>query len=506
MSQLKKGAILSYVNIALTNLIGLTLTPFIIKSLGESEYGLYTLIGALVAYFSLMDLGLNNTIVRFIAKYRTENDIITERKFLGSVFIIYFFISLAVVLLGIFFYFNLESFFKSSLDKVELEKAKIMFAILIFNIAITLPGGAFTAICNAYEQFVFPRVVTILKYILRAILIYGVLVYDGKAISIVVVDTILNVSLILVVLVFVFTKIKIQITFKGIEMALFKKIFKYSLWIFLMAIIGQFFWNTGQIVLGFKTNTTLIAIYGLGITLGGYYGGFAGAINTVFLPKATQMVLLKTNKELLEEMIKISRLLLVILSYILFAFILFGKEFVNLWVGNEYADSWFVATVIMIVYTIPLLQNFAHSIIEAKNKVFYKVVIYFVFISLGVFIGYLLIDNYGVKGMALGIALGWLFAQVLLNVFFHKTLRLNMIQFFKKVFITKLFLLICIVFVVALLIKNIEQGTWFLFCLKLILFTILFLLSLPFGLNTYEKGLFKGMLKIRNIKNEKKNI
>lgn len=50
MSQLKKGAALSYLTIILTNVVGLALTPFIIKYLGNDEYGLYTLIGALVGY------------------------------------------------------------------------------------------------------------------------------------------------------------------------------------------------------------------------------------------------------------------------------------------------------------------------------------------------------------------------------------------------------------------------------------------------------------------------
>ncbi|WP_130734298.1 oligosaccharide flippase family protein [Flavobacterium sp. J27] len=497
MSQLKKGAILSYINIALTNLIGLLLTPFIIKSLGESEYGLYTLIGSLVAYFSLMDLGLNNTIVRFVAKYRTEKDVVGEKKFLGSIFIIYFFISVIVLLFGLFLYLNLEHIFKG-LNTTELAKAKIMFLILIFNIAITLPGGSFTAICNAYEQFVFPRFITIIRYVLRTILIYFVLFYGGKAISIVVIDTILNVLLIVAVLLFVVKKVKLQLVFKGIEFSLFKSIFKYSIWIFLMAMIGQFFWNTGQIVLGLRTNTLLIAIYGLGITLGGYYGGFAGAINTVFLPKATKMVLLNTNEDLLNEMIKISRLLLIILTYILFAFLLFGQEFIVLWVGHEYIDSWFVAATIMIVYSIPLLQNFAHSIIEAKNKVFYKVIIYMVFISLGVLLGYLLIDGYGVKGMALGIALGWLIAQFILNIVFHKVLGLNILLFLKEVFISKLFLLICIAFSSSFLIKAINEGTWFLFGLKIVLFTILYFLCISFGLNTYERNLLKEILKIKD--------
>ena len=96
MSQLKKGAILSYGNILLTNIIGLVITPFMIKALGDSEYGLYTLIGSLVTYFSLMDFGLNNTIIRFVAKYRAEKDKKGEENFLVSILLIYLVISLVV--------------------------------------------------------------------------------------------------------------------------------------------------------------------------------------------------------------------------------------------------------------------------------------------------------------------------------------------------------------------------------------------------------------------------
>ncbi len=101
MSQLKKGAVLTYINIALTNVIGLTLTPFIIRSLGNSEYGLYTLIGSFVAYLTLVDLGLNNTIVRFVAKYRAEGDSYGEKQFLSTTMWVYLGISFFIIIIGL---------------------------------------------------------------------------------------------------------------------------------------------------------------------------------------------------------------------------------------------------------------------------------------------------------------------------------------------------------------------------------------------------------------------
>jgi O-antigen/teichoic acid export membrane protein len=272
MSQLKKGAILSYANIFLTIIVGLFLTPFIVGSLGNSEYGLYTLIGSVIAYLSLMDFGLNNTIIRFVAKYRAEKDLDGEKKFLGSIFIIYFIISIVIMCLGILLYFNFDSIFHKSLTSEEISKAKIMFKFLIFDLAIALPGGAFAAICIAYEYFVYPKLLSITKYVFRTITIFAVLTLGGKAISLVIIDTILNILTIILIAYFVLNKLKIKIDFKGINKKLTKHIFGYSFWIFIYAIIQAFQWNFGQMVLGINANTISVAVFGIGILLGSYYG------------------------------------------------------------------------------------------------------------------------------------------------------------------------------------------------------------------------------------------
>ena len=49
MSEIRRGALLSYATILIINLSGLLLTPVIIRGLGNAEYGLYMLIGALAA-------------------------------------------------------------------------------------------------------------------------------------------------------------------------------------------------------------------------------------------------------------------------------------------------------------------------------------------------------------------------------------------------------------------------------------------------------------------------
>ena len=494
MSQLKKGAILSYLNIILTNVIGLLLTPFIIKSLGDSEYGLYTLIGSLIAYISVLDFGLNNTIVRFVARYRAKEDIKGEENFLATTLIIYGIISTIIVITGLFLYFNLDVIFKK-LTAIELEKAKIMFGILIFNLGISLPGGAFAAICSGYEKFVFPRTLTIIKYIVRSILIIGLLLLGGDSVGIVILDTIINILVIFINVYYVIKILNVKIHLHFLEKELFKEIFSYSIWIFIFAMVGQFQWTSGQIILGILTNTTAVAIYGVGIMLGTYYGAFSTAISGVFLPKATKMTVLDaTGTELTDIMIRIGRYSLIILLFILGGFMLFGQQFIYLWVGKTYSDSWLVALIVMIAYTLPLTQAFANSILEAKSKFSYKAICYISLLTIGTAIGALLVKKYGILGLLSGTTLGWIISQIIMNFYYHKKLHLEIPRFFKQVAsgIVPIFLILILICYFLYLIPG--QG-WLNLLSKITIYSTLFsFLMFKFGINQDEKNTFNSLV------------
>src|SRR5690606_2326577 len=117
--------------------------------------------------------------------FRSEN-------FLAVSFIIYAIISLTIILLGSIGYLYLDELFGKTLTLEQLNKAKIMVVILIFNVAVTIPGGAFNAICMAYENFRLPKAINLIKYILRSILVVVILFYGGDSISLVIIDTIMN--------------------------------------------------------------------------------------------------------------------------------------------------------------------------------------------------------------------------------------------------------------------------------------------------------------------------
>lgn len=483
---------LSYGNIFLTNIIGLFLTPFIVKSLGDAEYGLYILIGGIIAYISVIDLGLNNTIVRYVSKYRAENDKEGEEKFLTTIMLVYSIIAILVVVVGLIIYSNLDSVFSKSLTAAELSKAKIMFLILIFDLAIALPGGSFTAICNAYENFVFPRVLGIIKYLLRTLLVVILLNRGGDAITIVCIDTVFNILMMAVSVFYVSMKLNVKFSYSFIlDRHLVREIFSYSVWIFLYAIILQLQWNAGQTILGINVDTVTVAIFGMGVILGTYYGAFAGAINTLLLPRATKLSVNNDNgATYTDEMIKVGRINMFILFVVLGGFYLYGREFIRLWVGNTYEASWLVAMLIMLVTTLPLIQGFGSSILEAKKKNRFKSVLSITTISIGVISGYLLSFEYGMYGMLYSLVLVIFINSMVMLWYYKKIFELKIALFLKGVFFKSVINLMILVIIFKLFLHTIDIDNWFILLVLMSVFAILYLItSYAFVLNKEERKL-----------------
>ncbi|MAN58577.1 MAG: hypothetical protein CMC08_01925 [Flavobacteriaceae bacterium] len=488
---MKIAAILSYINIAINIAIGLFLTPYIIRMLGDEEYGLYTLIGAFVGYLSVLDLGLNNAIVRYVAQYRAQKDRQGEENFLAISLIIYCGIAVILIFMGGVFYLNIESLFGETLLTSQLEKAKTMMIILIINIGFTLPGGAFTGICTGYKAFVFPRWISIIKYLVRAIMIVWILKNGSDALGIVLLDSILNITFICFTIWYVFQRLKIRIALNKFDWKFIREIFGYSLWIFIFGLVYEIQWRTGQVIIGTHMSTVAVAIFGIGVLLGIYYTTFGNIINRLLLPTAVDHIFQeKEPVELTNYMIQFGRISLMLLLFIFLGFLILGREFIILWIGENYIDSYYIAATIMFIYILPIAQGYAHSLLEAKKLLRFKTISFLIATIIGLSLGGILSYYYGVLGMITGIAIPMFLLQwVVMNFFYYKRLNLNILLFFKNTF--GIWFVSGIVMFFALMWFEHRNISWVSFIIKCAIYSILFIVGMLIIMNSSEKSMLK---------------
>lgn len=503
-NQLKLGAILSYVNILAGLVVGLGYTPVMIRLLGQSEFGLYSLIGSLVAYLSVLDMGLGNTIVRYVSKNRAVGDKKSESELNGLFLTVYSVIGLITLIVGSILYFNIENMFGSTLSLDQIERAKIMMILLIFNIAISFPLSVFASLMQAYERFVFLRVFNIISVLLKPVIALPFLFMGYGAVTLVVTATIVNIACLLTNVYYCFKYLDIHFSKGHFEKAFLYEISGYAFFIFLNAIMDKIYWGTGQFILGMVSGTIQVAIYAIAMQFMNMYMQFSNAISGVLLPKVTMMVANGATKiELTNLMIKIGRLQYIIIGYILVMFFLIGKEFIYLWAGENYLSAYPMILILMIGLLIALVQNAGIAILQAMNLNCYRMTAYTIVAVINIFTSVILAKMYGGLGCAISTAVAlFISTGLIMNRYYHKRIGIDIPLFWKNIIHMMPSAFILIVLVEAFQINVSLEYSWLYFAIKVVIYTLIYMLLMYFiGMNGYEKNLCRSAIcKVLRVK------
>lgn len=492
----KRGAILSYLSIILSTVVQLVYTPLLIRMLGQSEYGLYSLVSSVIGYLTVLDLGFGNAIVVFTAKYRANKQYEKEKKLHGMFLVIFCIIGLIAGLLGLLLYFNVPLLFGKTMTDIELHKAKIMMLILSFNLAVTFPFSIYSSIITAYEKFTFQKIMSILNTLLKPLLMIPLLFLGYKSITMTVVITVVNIIVLLSNYFYCKKKLGVNIKFMGFDKKLFKTIFSYSFFIFLGVIVDKVNWNVDQFVLGAVSGTIAVSLYSVASQINTLFVNLSGAISGVLLPKMSKMIAKNvSNKEITNEFIKVGRIQYLIIFLMASGFTLFGKEFIMAWAGKDFATSYYIAVILILPLCVPLIQNLGISIMQAKNMHKFRSILLALIAVANIFISIPLAKAYGGIGSAIGTSLSLIIGNIIiLNIYYHKKVGINVIEFWKSIIKMTIPMIIPIVAIVILMHFATLHGY-----VNLIVFggiyTILYCLTCYFlVMDDYEKNIVNKVL------------
>ena len=237
-NQIKAGTVLSYLQIALSVIIGLVYTPIMLRLLGKTEYGLYNSVASLTAMLSVLSLGFNTCYIRYYSRYKTEADSEEKIRGLNGLFFFIFLVIGAIALLcGLFLCENLTLVFDEGLTAEEYDTAKTLMLLLAINLAISFPMSVFANIVSAHERFVFLKALNILKTVLSPFLAIPLLLLGFDSVGLVVAT--LTGSVITDLLYFYYVKVKLKQRFRfhGFEPGIVKELFGYTLFVALHIIV-----------------------------------------------------------------------------------------------------------------------------------------------------------------------------------------------------------------------------------------------------------------------------
>ena len=493
MKQIKVGVFLSIVYTIIHALVNLLYVPILLKSIGQGEYGLYQLVGSIIAYISIMQSLLSAGILRYYCKYMALDNAMMMENTLAISKRIYYVFSLIVVLIGSLLSIGFKFFYSSSLTVDELREAQIMIIILSVNIVINLTNYVYNAAITANEKFVFLKTLDIVSTILQPISILLFIRRIPYAITVVCVQLAINVFVVILRRVYALKILKVKIVYHGKDKKLTKSILIFSLGVFFAALADQLFWKADQIILGKLYGTAIVAVYAIGSQIYSNYMTVGLSVSSVFMPKVSIIYNKdKDEKGLSDIFIKVGRISFLLSALVLSGFALYGQEFILLWAGEEFVEAYYVALIVMVPFTVDIIQNIGLTILQVINKYSFRGIMYLIISIVNIVCTFFMAKSWGIRGAAFATAGSMLIGNcVIMNIYYSRVAKLDVKRFWVE--ILKTLPGIILVFFIGYGIKFIIfSNLWITLLTHIILFIFVYFIGCYFlVLNKYEKSLIQ---------------
>ena len=150
----------------ITTIISLYLTRVILNYLGANDFGLYSLIGGIIALLSFVNSALMVSTQRFLSVALGENNVTKIRSIFSASMLIHMILTgILIVIFELCYLFLFDGFL--NIDSNRLNAAKIVYQLMIISTVFTILGVPYNAIINAKEDLWLFSIVEALCAVLK---------------------------------------------------------------------------------------------------------------------------------------------------------------------------------------------------------------------------------------------------------------------------------------------------------------------------------------------------
>lgn len=493
----KIAVILSIINTIVSAVVSIIYIPLLLSTIGKNEYGLYQLIGSIIAYFSTMYSSINASVMKYYTEYLIKEDYKKMENTLAISKRIFIFISIIIVIIAIPISYAFKSSFSANLTDNEIKESMFMFKIMILNILVYLNSSIYSASILAHEKFIFRKILDLAVTILQPISVLCLIKEYPRASTIVIIQLLLNIISLFICMYYSKNRLKVKVEYHYKDINLIKGIFSLSSSVLLISIADQIFWKTDQIILGSMYGTGIVAEYAIGAQFNSLFISAGVVITSVIVPMMTRINQSENSSvELSNSFSKIGRYQAYLVLLMLTGVILFGKEFIIIIAGPDFLSAYVVALLLMVPYSIDLIQSSGNVILLVKNKNWYKAVILFTSSIINVGLTYIFAKRFGMYGAAFATTISIVTSSwILMNLVYSRVIKLDIALFWKKILPIIVFSFISLG--IGLIIKKINIFNIYIqFIVHGILYVIIYItIMFYFVMNVDEKSILNEFIK-----------
>jgi len=413
------------------------MAPVIVRALGNYDYGLWEIVFSLIGYMGLMDIGMRPAVIRYVAKFKAEND----RTKLEQVFstAVVFNATVGTICCGVLFlwaYLKPELLAEASDPNTE----RYLFFLIIIGIQIFFQFPGYIAECfhEGYQRHYLKNNITLINTLIGNTILYYLLTH-GYGLLTLALGNCIGISLKYIIYFLLLRKKKYggyNFGRENLSKTVLKMLVGFGAKSFVQSTASTISGSIGTVVIGFFLGPAVVPFYTIPNRLISYVRELSMTVTNVFLPVFSHLHAGGEQERLKDLYISSTKYIIGLTFPASIGVCMLGPAFITRWIGAEYGESAFLLLFFLtsgfgLLMMNPLHQRYLTGIgrIEflARIRVITAVVL------LGSCL--LLVKPFGKEGVAAAFLFTSLIFEPIVFVYTCRQLRISVPEFLQKVYL-----------------------------------------------------------------------
>jgi len=321
---------------AVTAAVGFVLAPYMVRSLGDNQYGLWVLVGSLVGYLGLLDLGVRGAVTRYVARHHGTGDDRAASRIVSAALFLFAMTATTVVVASTLLSLLLEHLFDVPPDL--LQQARIAVLVSGVSMAVSLVSGVFGGIIVGLERFDLLNSVEVASELLRGALVWSALTSGGTL------ATLAMVQLGCCIIRGLIQAELVRRLYPGLRIrpglrtdADTRTILSLGVSVTALHVASMLAFYTDAVVIGAFMPVAMVTFFANGADLTQHARSLTNGISYVISPRSSFLEQVDDPASVRKILLASGRLATLVILPIVITFTVRGSSFIGLWMGPRFA-------------------------------------------------------------------------------------------------------------------------------------------------------------------------
>ncbi|MBR6514782.1 MAG: oligosaccharide flippase family protein [Clostridia bacterium] len=494
-----RGIILSYGFIFCNMICGLFLSSFLLRQLGDTEYGLYQTISAFATYLVMLEFGTGTVMCRNIAVCRNSEDKDRLKNNISTIWYLTVFLSLVIVAVSAVFYINIGNIYANTMTAGQIASGKNVFIVITAFLVFSFYTQTANGILMGFEDYTFSQVMKLVKLISRTALLVALILFKPYAILIALVDAGIGLIVLVVTLIHCIKNYGVRFRLRDFDKKILWDSAPLCLALVIQSFVNQANNSVDKFLIGIMMSIESVAVYSVAQYIYQVFSSVTTTPISMYLPKVAKDITSGyEGKQLTDSLVQPCRLVVLLGGMIVGGFFAVGKQFIMLVYGTDKQEAWLYALIIMIPMFINMSNGILINVLDVLKKRLMRSCVLFFTTVLNIVLSILLMKAWGMIGAVIATAVSTFIGQILvMNIYYAKKINIKVMYLFGRIYSGILPIIIIASVASYFVAKFISNNTLSMLTGGALFLFVTLICCMIFGFNDYEKNLVKRLLKIK---------